>query len=316
MKTLKKAFLLATVICLAAACSKSDEPTDNSSYVLKSRNKIQHNHSYGLDQERYVTMSSIDLKVHYRIIGKGPIDVVFIPGWTNPLEVYTMQFDYFRDKARCIYIDLPGHGLSDAPEGVDYTMDLMADAIYDVLKKEGVHRFVGVGFSMGPVVLGQFFKKYPDMVTKVVNLDGGFSPWPTEEPDRQYFIDGLTGFFQYIETWEVEDKQDFASTLLSDGTPDELKELVEYFYVFPSWLMANIFWNFSQEEPNIPPAWEMPFLCLFTQEVNEEYIQAAFPGADIYIFEGSGHVLQWERHEQINPLLWSFISEGWPGNKY
>ena len=56
--------------------------------------------------------------------------MVFISGWTNPLTIYTKQFDYFRDKAKCIYIDLPGHGLSDAPEGIEYTQGLMADAIY------------------------------------------------------------------------------------------------------------------------------------------------------------------------------------------
>ncbi len=316
MKILNKAFLLATVICLAFACSKSDEASDQSSILLKSRNMIQHNHSYGLDQERWVTMSSIDLKVHYRIIGKGPIDVVFIPGWTNPLEVYTMQFDYFRDKARCIYIDPPGQGLSDAPEGLDYTMDMMADAVYDVLKKEGVHRFVGVGFSMGPVVLGQFFKKYPDMLTKVVNLDGGFSPWPTEEPARQNYIEELTSFRQYIESWGELEKQYFASMLLSPDTPDELMELVEYFYVYPSWLMANIYWNSSLEEPNIPPGWTIPALCIFTQPVDMDIVESGFPGADVHIFEGSGHVVQWERHEQVNPILWNFISEGWPGNKY
>ena len=75
------------------------------------------NHHHGLDQDRYVTMRSTGLRVHYRVIGKGPVTIVFIPGWTNPLEIFTKQFDYFRDKARCIYIDVPGQGLSDAPDG-------------------------------------------------------------------------------------------------------------------------------------------------------------------------------------------------------
>jgi len=316
MKPIKKIFLITAVVCLIISCSKSDDFYDQGTVELKSGNVTQNGHSYGLDQDRYVTMSTMDLKVHYRIIGKGPIDVVFVPGWTNPLEVYTMQFDFFRDKARCIYIDPPGQGLSDAPEGVDYTMDMMADALYDVLRKEGVHRFVGVGFSMGPVVLGQFYKKHPDMLTKVVNLDGGFTPWPTEEPARQEFIDELTGFCQYIESWEEGEKQYFASMLLSPDTPDELMELVEYFYVYPSWLMANIYWNSSLEEPNIPPGWTIPALCIFTQPVDMDIVESGFPGAEVHIFEGSGHVVQWERHEQVNPILWNFISEGWPGKKY
>ncbi len=58
----------------------------------------------------------MDLRVHYRIIGKSPINIVFILEWTNLQEIFYKQFDYFRDKARCMYIDVPGQGLSDAPE--------------------------------------------------------------------------------------------------------------------------------------------------------------------------------------------------------
>ena len=70
--------------------------------------------------------------------------MVFIPGRTNLLEVYSKQFDYLREKARCIYIDMPGQGLSDAPEGVKYTMGLIAEAIYDVVTAEETGRFRGV----------------------------------------------------------------------------------------------------------------------------------------------------------------------------
>ena len=95
----------------------------------------------GLDQDRYIVMKNTGLKVHYRIMGKGPIRMLWVPGWTNPNTVFTKQYEYFRDKPKCIYIDLPGHGLSDAPQGIEYTMELMADAIYEVVNKEGLKKF-------------------------------------------------------------------------------------------------------------------------------------------------------------------------------
>ncbi|MBW6537701.1 MAG: alpha/beta hydrolase, partial [Mariniphaga sp.] len=108
MKTLLRIFFLMAVFSLVAGCNKTDEFFSENAVELKKAPIV--NPAQGLDQERFVTMKDVDLTIHYRVIGKGPIDMVFIPGWTNPLTVYTKQFDYFRDKARCIYIDLPGHG--------------------------------------------------------------------------------------------------------------------------------------------------------------------------------------------------------------
>jgi len=309
MKTLKRIFLLTAVVCLAMACTKNDEFTENVTADLKCK-KV----NSGSDHDRYITMSSMDLRVHYKVIGKGPVDIVFIPGWTNPLEIFSKQFDYFRNKARCIYIDLPGQGLSDAPEGIEYTMGMMADAIYDVLRAEHVNNFVAVGFSMGPVPLGQFELKHPGMITRLVNLDGSFYPWPPAgDPGREQFIAETDAFCSWIETWGEAEKIEFGSALLSESTPDDLKEFIKYFYVFPSWRMANIFRNYTREEVNQPIGWSYPILCIYSvapaDPVSEELF---FPDAETHVLEGIGHVIQWENPELINNMIWKFATARHP----
>jgi len=316
MKKLRKVFLFTTVVCLISSCSKTLEFDNNGAVELKCRGYHPNTDCRGLDQDRYVMMSTMDLRVHYRIIGKGPIDIVFIPGWTNPLEVFSKQFDYFRDKARCIYIDVPGQGLSDAPEGVEYTMGMMADAIYDVLKKEGVKRFVAVGFSMGPVPLGQFELKHPGMITKLVDIDGGFYYWPPEgDPAREQFVAETEWFCDYIETWGREEKEYFASFLLTENSPADLLEFVEYFYEFPSWLMADIYRNYTREEVNQPIGWTFPILSIYSSEPPSGFYEIYFPGADVHVMEGLGHVLQWENYDVVNQLIWEFASDR-PGRRY
>ena len=159
MKTIQKLFLFLAVCGLLFSCSKEDDNLIEKSASLPNGYEKVNTDAQGLDQNRFVTMQVmnkndelIDLKVHYRIIGQGPVDMIWIPGWTNPLTMYTKQFDYFRDKARSIYVDQPGHGLSDAPEGVEYTQKLIADAIYTIVRKEGVKKFIGVGSQLGPAV--------------------------------------------------------------------------------------------------------------------------------------------------------------------
>jgi len=303
-------------IGLLIACSKSDDFWGSYNHGNKYGHDKDHFYVKGLDQDRYVVMKSTGLKVHYRIIGKGPVDMVFIPGWGTPLEIFMKQFDYFRDKARCIYIDLLGQGLSDAPEGIEYTTGLMADAVYDVLKKEGVHRFAGVGWDGGILYLAQFYKKYPEMLKKVVNLAGGFFPWPTEEPARQNYIDAITAYCEYIETWGEAEWDTFLASRVPDSAPEDLKELLKCVYELPMQQLANIFWNMLQEEVNLPPGWTIPALGIWDGPVDMDKVNMNFPGiVGVHVFEDSGQVVQWVKHETVNQLIWEFVSDR-PGRRY
>lgn len=335
MKTLLKIFFLMTVISFVAGCDKtndfvndfeSNDPVELNSELSENSDVLR------LDQERFVTLKHSNLKVHYRIIGKGPIDVVFIPGWTNPLTVYTKQFDYFKDKARCIYIDLPGTGLSDAPHpatplnpdatGPQYTMELMADAVYAVVKKEGLHHFVGVGFSMGPIVLGMFERNYPGMISKLVVIDGGFMPWPTEEPYRQEFIDWREANYLDVLSWDSAIKQFVGGSLipptLVGEDAEELKDWGTYFLEFPSDIMANTLYYIDAENANEPVGWTYPKLCFYSKpiaNINMNKVNWIYPNNTVYGFPGGGHAIHWMFHEEINPIIWDFIKDR-PGIKY
>ena len=311
------------MLLLILGSYKSNALMIDNDLVLK-KDKV---HTKVLDQDRYVVMKNYDnLKVHYRIIGKGPIDIVFIPGWTNPLTVYTKQFDYFRDKARCIYIDLPGTGLSDAPtpntpknpiaDGPEYTMELMADAVYTVIKKEGVHKFVGVGFSMGPKVLGMFERHHPGMIQKLVVIDGGFNPWPTEEPDRQNFIDAREAKYLTMLHWTSAMREAMGGGLIPPGMEGEdaeqLKEWGKYFPQFPSDILANTSYHAHAENANKPVDWMYPKLCFFSkpiEEINKDKINSIYPNNTVYGFPGGGHVIHWVFHKEINPKIWDFVKD-------
>jgi pimeloyl-ACP methyl ester carboxylesterase len=314
---MRKLFQLLALASLLVACSESTEfwgerePEPFSESVDDNARK-----GIGLDQDRYIVMENTGLRVHYRVMGKGLIRIGWIPGWTNPNTVFTKQYEYFRDKAKCIYIDLPGHGLSDAPQGIEYTMELLADAIYEVVKKEGVNKFVAVGFSIGPAVLGQFELKYPGMISELVNLDGGFNPWPPiGDPDRPGHIAWRDGTYVFFQNLTPVIKEAMLGGLISSSAPADLQEWGLYFLDYPNWLLANICYNLTAEEVNEPIGWSMPIMSIYTLEPTDmTYEELYFPNADIHVFEGSGHVVQWERADQVNALIDEFIDR--PGKKY
>ena len=198
---------------------------------------------------------------------------------------------------------------------IQYTMGLMADAIYDVVRKEGVRRFVAVGFSMGPVPLGQFHLRHPGMITKLVNLDGGFYPWPVDPAEREAYGAWLDEFCTGMEAWGEAEKAAFASQLVTDSSPQDLKDMLPYFLTFPSPLMANIFRNIMVEEVNQPIGWTFPILSIYSiPPVNMDYEQLYFPNADIRVLEG-GHVVQWEQADIVNEWIRDFALDR-PGRKY
>src|SRR5690348_4834725 len=60
-------------------------------------------------------------RVHYVIAGKGKQTIIFVHCWAGNLGLWREQVPALADKARLVFIDLPGHGQSDKPHR-SYTM--------------------------------------------------------------------------------------------------------------------------------------------------------------------------------------------------
>jgi pimeloyl-ACP methyl ester carboxylesterase len=327
MKTLGKLLFFLACIGFLAGCQKDGAFEEMP--VLKSAN----NSAQGLDQYRSVFLKDYDnLKVNYRIIGKGPIRMVFVPGWTNgwtnSLEVYSKQFDYFRDKARCIYIDLPGHGNSDAPtpnnplnpdsEGLAYTQELMVEAIKTVVKKEGLKKFIAVGFSWSGTALKLFEMKYPGMIQQLILLDISTPTWP---PITQAGLEGEFGFFSSL---NYDQKIAMLPAFIPPATaPADLWEFGQQFGDFPSLLMANMRYHWQAEENCQPYPWEIPILVIYNamNATKEAKTLLHYPGCEIVVLDGDWHefpyqhVIQWAYQDVVNQLMDDFIEDR-PGRKY
>ena len=103
-----------------------------------------------------------------------------------------MQTPAFAAKSRVLAVDLPGHGASDKPQQVAYTMDLFARAVEAVMRDAGVKRAVLVGHSMGTPVVRQFYRRYPEKTLALVIVDGGLRPFAPRER-MEPFIASLRG---------------------------------------------------------------------------------------------------------------------------
>src|SRR5438874_5069416 len=117
------------------------------------------------------------LKVHYTNYGKGDTALFFVHGWSCDETVWSEQAPALAEKMGVITIDLPGHGQSEKPQTIEYTMDLYVRAIDAVLSDAGVKSVVLVGHSNGTPVIRQYYRKFPAKVKALVVVEGPLRPF-------------------------------------------------------------------------------------------------------------------------------------------
>ncbi|MEU3557328.1 alpha/beta fold hydrolase [Streptomyces fragilis] len=79
---------------------------------------------------------------------------------------------------RSLFVDLPGHGISDRPADFRYTLEDHADALAAALDAAGVRGAEVVGHSMGGAVAIVLAGRRPDLVSRLVLTEANLDPDP------------------------------------------------------------------------------------------------------------------------------------------
>src|SRR2546422_5857227 len=89
------------------------------------------------------------IEMHYREAGEG-FPIVLVHGYTGNLRNWAFSIPALTERYRTISMDLRGHGHSSKPtEKEDYTLDVMADDVHQLLTHLGVTDCHLAGHSMG-----------------------------------------------------------------------------------------------------------------------------------------------------------------------
>ncbi|TMG83166.1 MAG: adenylate/guanylate cyclase domain-containing protein [Betaproteobacteria bacterium] len=145
-----------------------------------------------------------NVHIAYQVVGEGPLDLVFVPGWVSHVELAWEEptlasfLERLASFSRLIVFDKRGTGLSDRVPDIQLpTHEERMDDIRAVMDAAGSQRAAVFGFSEGGNLAALFAAMYPQRTTALITC-GSFAkriwapdyPWaPTpEQRERDYEV--------------------------------------------------------------------------------------------------------------------------------
>jgi class 3 adenylate cyclase len=244
-----------------------------------------------------------DLNIAYQVIGSGPRDLVYVPGfvsnldlvWENPGWVHF--FTRLSAFSRLILFDKRGTGLSDRVAGIA-TLEERMDDVRAVMDAVGSERAALWGMSEGGPMSLLFAATYPERATALV-IYGSYARHPVLSlesgvNERIARIDRSWGSGEYM-------LQYFAPSFIADDAIRQRLGRVERQSASPAAAIAISRMNGEIDARDILPTIHLPTLIMHrsgdvTCPVEAgRYLARNIPGAKYVELPGENHVPTFER---------------------
>ena len=270
----------------------------------------------GLSEAIYRVAGGYD--IHLKETGEGPA-VVFIHGsgpGASGASNFRQNYQAFVEAGyRVILPDLIGYGQSSKPEGIDYTLQLFTDTLYEALQAHGVETASMVGNSLGGGVAIQMGLDHPGFCQAYILM----APGCIEEQASYFNMPGIAKMVSGFGSpdFSLEDQRRLISSLVHpdfvQNIPDAL--VSERFAVArtqPKDVLVRM------RTPNLGPrVGELaePIFVMwgkddeFCPESGARYFLDQCANARCLTFARTGHWVQVERAREFNRYSIDFLNE-------
>jgi len=246
--------------------------------------------------------------------GSGPA-VVFLHG-SGPGASGTSNFRsnapaFVEAGYRVLLPDLIGYGASSKPEGIDYTLQLFTDTVFEALTQAGVTSAILVGNSLGGGIAMQIAFDHPGFVEKLVMM----APGCVEELPVYFAMPGIAKMKSSFGSPEfsLADQKALITNLVYDASSIN-DELVAERYAVARTQSKDVLAR--MRTPNLAPRLgelTMPLLGFwglqddFCPASGAQRFLEACADARFMTFNKVGHWVQVERSEEFNRYTLAFL---------
>lgn len=175
-----------------------------------------------------------DIHIAYQVIGDGPIDLVYVPGFISHLEIYWEEpliaafFNRLARFARVIVFDKRGSGMSDrVPPDQIPTLEVRMDDVGAVMDAAGSARAALMGTSEGGPMCALFAATYPERVLGLV-LNATYPKAIRDETFPEGWMspeEALTDAAEMQRTWAQGEFDHIPEWMFDDLAPVEVERL-------------------------------------------------------------------------------------------
>jgi pimeloyl-ACP methyl ester carboxylesterase len=268
-----------------------------------------------------------DIHIAYQVVGDGPLDLVFVPGWVSNVEACWDEpalagfLERLASFSRLILFDKRGTGLSD-PVSRDRlpTLEERIDDLRAVLDAVGSQRTAVFGHSEGGSMSVLFAATHPTRIQALVTF-GIFArrrpapdyPWAPSEKDR------LAAIEQVENEWgSAEIVRPLAPSRSDDSV--FLARVASYWRqsASPGAAADLLRMNTDIDIRGVLPAVRVPTLVLQrTDDVDAHldegrWIAGQIPGARFVELAGADHLFWIGDTEAVLAEIEGFLTGGWP----
>jgi len=256
--------------------------------------------------------------IHYDTAGAGS-PLVFVHGWSLAGPVWGFQYRYFRDRYRCIGVDLRGHGRSAAPQSGYGIKELVADLTV-LFEQLDLTEATLVGWSLGAVIAVAAYPELRNRLRSLMLVSGtpkftlsdDFPHGTPEKETRGLSLrlrrnpeQALDAFFRMMFTQEETNSAQFehitreiAPFLRQPSTLAALQSLDTLAVADVRSILADI------SIPTLLVHGDSDQVC---RAEASRYMSERIPKATLEIVAGAGHAPHLSRPEAFNKLAGAFL---------
>jgi class 3 adenylate cyclase len=257
-----------------------------------------------------------DVRIAYQVVGEGPFDLVFVPGFISNLDVAWEEpyrarvWTRLAAFARLIMFDKRGTGLSDRAVGVP-TLEERMDDVRAVMDAVGSQQAALFGISEGGAMSVLFAATYPERTRALVlyGTYGHFSSWVVPPDMIDAALDRMEKNWGTGESIHL-----FAPSVASDETFKLSWARFERLGASPSAVVALMRMNSEIDIRPILPSIRVPTFIIHRQgdvRVNVEagrFMARQIPNAKYLELPGSDHALWTGETERVLDAVEEFLT--------
>lgn len=262
-----------------------------------------------------------DIRIAYQVMGDGPIDLVYVPGWVSHLEYgwesprVASFYKRLASFSRLIMFDKRGTGLSDRAAGLP-DIEQRMDDVRAVMDAVGSKQAALLCMSEGGGMSIAFAAKYPERVSALI-LVGAFAkrvwstdyPWAPTPEARQVFFDDIENHWGGPIGIEQ-----IAPSLANDPAFRAWWGTYQRRSASPSAALALAKMNTSIDVRHFLPAVAAPTLVIHRQEDRDalieegRYLAHTIPNAQLLELPGDDHLIYAGDQDDILTPVQDFLT--------